>query len=163
MVNIDSYAYITELILQHSLSQNTPWMIAALLQKELQVMLVDDNVIDHFIINKYFQKSGFANPAMCFAGAAEALLFLRNASVNDLPHLIFLDINMPGMNGFDFLEAFALLDSHATTHCKIVMLSSSLNEEDIQRSTANAFVISYLTKPLTNEKLVEVFQKLVSD
>ena len=123
-------------------------------------MLVDDNVIDHFIIIKYFQKAGITHPVQCFAGAAEALLFLRNAAINDLPHLVFLDINMPGMNGFDFLDAFSLLGSHITNQCKIVMLSSSLNAEDIQRATANPYVISYITKPLTNEKLLDIITEL---
>jgi CheY-like chemotaxis protein len=129
-------------------------------QKHTRTMSIDDNLIDQFLVSTFFRKHGFVHEVMCYSTAEDALLFLNNAADEEqLPGLVLLDINMPVMNGFDFLDAFLHLDNKIKNHCKIVMLSSSFSESDIEKATANPYVRFYLDKPLTVEKLKPVLQE----
>jgi len=127
-------------------------------EKAITMMLVDDSVINHYIVKTIFRKEGFINEVICFEGAAEALMQLSNIDESNLPDIILLDINMPGMNGFDFLEAFNELSSVVKQKCKIVMLTSSMNAADVERATSNPYVKFYLHKPLTKESISQLLK-----
>ncbi len=122
-------------------------------QKAITIMLVDDSVINHYLIKTLFRKQGFTNEVSCFESAEEALMQLRNTDEYSLPDVIILDINMPGMNGFDFLHEFDGLGDNIKQRCKIVMLSSSMDTADINRATSNPFVRLYLHKPINKESI----------
>jgi len=129
-------------------------------KKYYAVMLVDDNEIDNLINQKMIEASGIAEHIFVHSGAKSAIEFLKNieklAKVPVdlyLPEVIFLDIDMPLMDGFQFLDEFGKLSESIKNHCNIVMLTSSLNPQDMNKAKKNQFVLKYLNKPLTQENL----------
>lgn len=123
-----------------------------------KVMIVDDAEIDRFLAKKILTKHSFAKDVLPLDSAASALDYLADNKENRdaLPDLIFLDINMPKMNGFDFLEEYKKLPETVKKKCIIVMLSSSLLPEDQELALNNPYVCQFLNKPLTVSKLKEV-------
>jgi len=119
------------------------------------VMLVDDNDTDNFISKRIIQLTKFANRTEVKNSGKSALEYLstNKDSIENLPDLIFLDINMPIVDGFVFLYEFEKYDSLVKNKSKIVILSSSDNKRDIDKIVNNNFVIKFLTKPLTADAL----------
>jgi CheY-like chemotaxis protein len=128
-----------------------------------RVMSIDDNTIDHFVIRHVIIKESFAKEIIFFTSGEEALIYLINNKDNiaELPEMILLDINMPEMNGFDFLEEFSKLDGSIKAHCKVVMLSSSISATDKEKVEQNSYVKLYVNKPLTTEKLEKILTALI--
>lgn len=117
--------------------------------KYSKVLLIDDNSLDNFVNKKLLESIGFAQEVNAFQSPVEALDFIKNAKHTELPEVIFLDINMPEMDGFQFLDAFALLTEATQNQCKIIMLSTSESFKDLNRANKNRFIKKFLNKPLT--------------
>lgn len=94
------------------------------------------------------EKAGIADEICTLHSGMEALEYLKNYQENGLPDVIFLDINMPIMSGFDFLDEFVALDPAIHAHCRIFVLSSSTDSLDLERANQNPFVQKMITKPL---------------
>lgn len=118
------------------------------------VMLVDDSKVDNFINTKILEMSEKARNIQVFDDASNALDFLRKTQ--DLPNVIFLDIYMPSMNGFDFLEEFNTLPVHIKDKSKIILLSSAFETLELERLKKYNWVSGYIVKPLTYESLNDV-------
>ncbi|GGB22418.1 response regulator [Mucilaginibacter rubeus] len=118
-------------------------------------MLIDDNYIDSFITRRVLESSNFAEDIIVRHSPMEAIESLKDGSVN--PDVIFLDIRMPIMTGFEFLHEFAGLDI-AKKGIKIYMLSSSLDPTDIRNSEDNKHITQFIHKPLTVKALEEICQ-----
>ncbi len=119
------------------------------------VLLIDDESIDNFINERVITTSYFAEHVIVKTSPEEGLEFLRK-NIDHLPQVIFLDLNMKGHDGFWFLEQFQLLaleNSIYKEKCKIIVLSSSISEEEIVKASANPNVFKYLNKPLTEKYL----------
>jgi len=123
------------------------------------VMLIDDNEIDNLINQKMIEAADITENIYTHTGAKSAIEFLRNleklegVAENILPEVIFLDIDMPLMDGFQFLDEFEKLGSNTKDKCKIVMLTSSINPQDVNKSKNYLYVKKYINKPLSQENL----------
>ena|SRR5687767_9436416 len=120
-----------------------------------RVMLIDDNDIDNLINSRIITAHNFASFVDVKTTTASALEHLR-ALAADSPHIptvIFLDLNMPVMDGFGFLEEFEKMAEHIKTGCKVVVLSSSISPDDINKASTNAYVVKYINKPLNESYL----------
>ena len=124
----------------------------------ITIMLIDDNKIDLFIHGEVVKRISSVKAVLEFTFAGDAFAYLEEQSAATWPHVILLDIHMPMMDGFEFLANYAKLPAELRRHCKVIMLSSSLNGEDHQRAKASELVHDFLGKPLDVEKLRRVIQ-----
>jgi len=122
------------------------------------VLLIDDNEIDNFVAKKVIEKSGFAEKVIAVQSARNALDYLNteSSSKDELPDIIFLDIGMPEMDGFEFLEEYENLNKIVVNNCKVVVLSSSLDIDDYNRANRNKLVRKFINKPLSKKSLMEI-------
>lgn len=118
-------------------------------------LLIDDNYIDNFVTRRILESSNFAEQIIVKQSPAEAISSLRDGSIK--PDVIFLDIRMPLMNGFEFLQEYDLL-SIDKENIKIFMLSSSLDPTDMKASLGNKYITQFIHKPLTTKALQEICQ-----
>ncbi|MGD1844505.1 MAG: response regulator [Salibacteraceae bacterium] len=120
-----------------------------------KVLIVDDDPTNNFICTKIISIANFAKDVHGCLSAAEALEYLkeRMQDANLLPDLIFLDINMPIMNGWKFLDEYQKLLPGFDKKIVLFMLSSSVHKEDIRRARGYEEVADYVSKPLTVDTL----------
>ncbi len=130
------------------------------------VLLVDDNESDNFIHQKVIEKAGITNFIKIALNGKEAIDFLmtqRELGLRDhsfpRPELIFLDFNMPLMNGWEFLEEYQQLDDGQKGKAIIIMLTTSLKPTDVATAEKTLGRGCFLYKPLTLEMLDEIIQK----
>ncbi len=116
-------------------------------------LLIDDNYIDNFVTRKILESSNFAENIIVVGSAAEAIGLLKKGTLR--PDAIFLDVRMPLMSGFEFLEEYAKIDFDKD-NVKIFMLSSSLDPVDLRKSTDNKYITQFIHKPLTQKALEEL-------
>ncbi len=121
-----------------------------------RVLLIDDNDIDNFINERMITTNQFSKEVVVKNSGENALKYLHdNATEMDvLPQVIFLDLNMPIMDGFAFLVEFEKLPENIRNGCKVIVLSSSISPEDINRASTNPYVVKYVNKPL-NERVLD--------
>lgn len=119
------------------------------------VLLIDDSELDNFINRTVIRLCNYSKKITHFESPLKALEFLTGADQDNtkIPEIIFLDLSMPVMDGFRFLTEFGKLPESITKRSKIVVLTSSINNADVERSYKNEHVIKFLNKPLTKEKL----------
>lgn len=124
-------------------------------------MVIDDNDVDLYISKRVMEKSSFAEEVLLMDSAKEALAYLDTHAENadELPALIFLDINMPEMNGFEFLDEYVKLADRIKRKCIIMMLTTSVHPQDKARVDGNPYVSRYLNKPLNEERLRSLNQE----
>ncbi|RXG13306.1 response regulator receiver domain-containing protein [Leeuwenhoekiella aestuarii] len=125
------------------------------------IFIIDDSSIYHFMMLHKLKLLGFDEEVKAFLDGEEALDFL-NQNLDDthlLPDLIFLDINMPVMSGFDFLEEFAEIKPKIDKEITIYVVSSSVDDVDIERAKNNEHVHSYIIKPFQMEDLKSILKE----
>ena len=126
------------------------------------ILLVDDNEVDNMVNLRMMEKSNFAENIFTFTSGKGALEFFKNIDrisnfpENLIPQIIFLDINMPVMNGFAFIKAINKLSKKITDNLRIVLLSQSDSPQDIKQAKTLNYVVEYVVKPLNEAKLKEL-------
>lgn len=121
------------------------------------IMLVDDNEIDLFLHEKLIRLSGISEHIVHFTTAREALESLSKNTV--IPNIILLDIQMPEMDGFDFLKVYEQMTHINKENTRIFMVSSSLDFGDISKAKANPLVAEFIKKPLNVKELKDLLDK----
>jgi CheY-like chemotaxis protein len=116
-------------------------------------LLIDDNYIDNFVTRRLLESSNFAQNIIVSESPTDAIKQLGDGTVK--PDVIFLDIRMPLMTGFEFLDAYDKLPIDKTV-TKIFLLSSSFDPTDIKRSSDNKYITHFIHKPLTHKILEEL-------
>lgn len=116
------------------------------------IILIDDDEIVRFVVEKIILKAAISKQFVAFQSATEALNDLSSSS-REGKNLILLDINMPLVSGWDFLDAFQNLPESITSKYVVNVLSSSINQSDKNRALSYPFINQYLTKPLSVEQL----------
>lgn len=130
-------------------------MIGTKVAKYNTIMLIDDNEIDNLINQKMLEAANFGSRILTHSGARAALESLKNLEklsqmdATLIPEVIFLDIDMPLMDGFQFLEEYEKLSENIKGSAKIVMLTSSLNPQDLNKAKKSKYVVKYINKPLS--------------
>ncbi|HYG04209.1 MAG TPA: response regulator [Chryseosolibacter sp.] len=125
------------------------------------IALVDDDKIFQLTASKTIKATNLTEQVLQFDNGEDALIFLREniGNVNTLPDYIFLDINMPFVDGWMFLEDYAHLKNKLGKPVTIYMVSSSIDPRDITRAKNNEHVSDYVIKPVTRERFIELLQK----
>ncbi len=122
------------------------------MEKKFNFLLIDDDDIFNYLSKRILLKSNAANSIIDFTGAKSALEFIK--STNSEIDIILLDINMPIMNGFDFLDSFIRL---ANKQISVYMLTSSIDDADMIKSLKYPCVKGYFSKPLTTDTIGQIY------
>ncbi|WP_242928723.1 response regulator [Pontibacter vulgaris] len=121
-----------------------------------RVVLIDDDQVNNFVCESIIKNEKFAEEVISFEWAEEALSFLKEATEKapaSFPELIFLDINMPGMDGWSFIDEYRKLPEEVTGRCNLFMLSSAVDRKDIVSAKSLEEVKDFFSKPLSPEIL----------
>lgn len=124
-------------------------------QRVIKVYIVDDDNVYRFTTEKYIQMLNLSVEVKSFVDGEEAIDDLKEqiGSKGALPDIILLDINMPVMDGWDFLEEYEEFKSQLTNNIKIYLITSSEDERDRGRAQHYSSVSDYLVKPINEEYL----------
>jgi CheY-like chemotaxis protein len=124
-----------------------------------KVAIIDDDEIFQFTTKIKFEKLGLVEDVMIFNDGEEAIQFIQSGNKEDMPEILLLDINMPIVDGWDFLELFEKVPKEKKQMMEILMLSSSINPDDVKRAEANAYVVDYITKPISDADVKKIFRQ----
>lgn len=127
-----------------------------------RILVIDDNDTDLLIASIVLDRSGFKGNLVTKTSARAGLDYLTslNENLELWPNIIFLDINMPLMNGYGFVEEFEKFSSNLKNVSNIVMLTSSDNKTDLDSFLNKTFVRDYFPKPISTESVQSIFEKL---
>ena len=122
------------------------------------VLLVDDSEIDVLVNRRLMELTCFASRVTVTSSGEEGLHYLREECSNteQAPEWIFLDMHLPMMSGYDFIEEFKSLPDHIRSKSKIIILSVFNKPEQLKKVFENSFVVGQLDKPLTQQALHEI-------
>ena len=116
-------------------------------------MLIDDSETDNFIHSRRFKKMELTDKIVVRQNGQLGLEYLKTTGADGRPDLLFLDINMPVMNGWEFLDAYEDLHEDQRARVTIVMLTSSVGDTDLARAENYSVIDGHEAKPLTRDKL----------
>ena len=123
-----------------------------------KVIIIDDSTFDRKLTERVISKYSFAAQVTTFHSATDALAYLHSVEnkPDEFPGMIFLDIYMPVMNGFEFLDKYMELPEKAREHCAVIMISSTFRIEDSERASRYPAVKKFLYKPFSEQMLAEL-------
>lgn len=124
--------------------------------------LVDDDDVFVFLTTKAIEQTNLVDLIKVFGNGLDALNFLKENknNVDALPEIILLDLSMPIMNGWQFLEEYTKLNPTIEKKITIYICSSSISPDDVTRAKTISEVSDYIIKPITKDKLIDLIKKL---
>ncbi len=124
--------------------------------------LVDDDDVFVFLTKKTIEQTKLVDLIKVFGNGLDAINFLKENKNNVavLPEIILLDLSMPIMNGWQFLEEFTKINPSLGKKITIYICSSSISQDDITRAKSINEVSDYIIKPITKDKLIDLIEKL---
>ena len=124
--------------------------------------LIDDDNIFVFLTKKTIQLTNLVDLIKVFENGLDAINYLKENRDNPevLPEIILLDLSMPIMNGWQFLEEFTKINSSIGKKITIYICSSSISHDDISRAKSISEVSDYIIKPVTKDKLIDLIKNL---
>jgi CheY-like chemotaxis protein len=133
-----------------------------------QILCIDDDPITLMLCKKVIIKASFSNEIITSQNGEEALHYFNKikytnnieSKLKKYPQLIFLDLNMPVMGGWEFLDIFNTADYSEFNTIKVVVLSSTIDPEDLEKSKTYPMVIDFLSKPITLAMLEYLTNKI---
>ncbi|HEY4326875.1 MAG TPA: response regulator [Mucilaginibacter sp.] len=128
---------------------------------DTNILVIDDEYLSSYISERLIKKVKQDSQVTTYLDGKKAidkLVEIKKQDVNLLPDYIFVDLFMPTMGGWEFLEQFRALDIDPQGKCKIYILTSSLYPDDVEKSASHNNIIDYLIKPLDFEKLKKIFE-----
>lgn len=131
------------------------------MNKELRsILLIDDNPDDNFFHERAIRKVNSESVVVAKDSGFDALEYLKSTECHT--DLIFLDINMPKMNGWEFLVQYGELSEDLKCDTLIIMLTTSDNIDDLEKARISSSVTDFITKPLTKEKMDSICKRYFS-
>lgn len=127
-----------------------------------KTVLIDDSDIDLFIQRRFLEVYEFSNHLVVYKSASEALNWLKQLDNESPPDVIFLDLNMPEIDGFGFLKKFNSLPEKVKAKSRIVVLTSSNSSQDKDQVFQNQNVIQFITKPLKQSD-IENLKRIIQE
>lgn len=129
-----------------------------------KVFCIDDDPITLMLCKKVMQRVEFAEDIDTLQNGEEAItLFENNQNSNqekeNIPELIFIDLNMPIMNGWEFLDIYHKKEYHKKFKTQFIILSSTIDPKDVEKSKSYPMVVDFLSKPITKTMLEELKSK----
>jgi len=124
------------------------------------VLLIDDDEDDNYFHRLVLEESSSVENIIIAESSIEALEYIRSEKIN--PDIIFLDVNMPKMNGWEFIEEYEKIKTHETLNPVILMLTTSPNRMDKERAKNVPEIKGFETKPLTAESFNKILTKYFS-
>ncbi len=128
-----------------------------------KTVLIDDSDIDLFIQRRFLEVYNFSSELFLYKSAEEALDWLQHLNGESTPDVIFLDLNMPELDGFSFLKNFKELPEQIQSKSKIVVLTSSNSAKDREQAFTFKNVIQFITKPLKQNDIEELKRLITAD
>ncbi|WP_157976107.1 response regulator [Lewinella sp. IMCC34191] len=119
-------------------------------------MLIDDSETDNFIHSRRLKKMGLSDQIVIRMDGRQGLAYLTETDANGRPDLLFLDINMPVMDGWEFLDEYQQLPADKRAQVTVVMLTSSVGDTDYARAHAYTIIDGHEAKPLTEDKITNL-------
>lgn len=133
-------------------------------QKLNSVLLIDDDAATNFINSFLLKQMDCTEQIIVKENARAGLDYLKQA-ISDIsvPDLIFLDINMPGMDGWDFVAEYQKFPRHTTSSAALIMLSTSQNPDDLEKANQIREIAQFQSKPLSKEKMNAILHQFFPD
>ena len=128
------------------------------MKEKVKIFIIDDDEIFQFITRKSFEKLERKDDLLFFHNGEDALNYIKDSGANDqsIPDVIFLDINMPIMDGWDFLDELGKLNISTSRTPYIYMVSSSIDDKDATKSKLYPMIKDYISKPITDVNITEI-------
>lgn len=131
------------------------------------ILCIEDDAITLMLYKMVLTKASFTNEIITTTNGEEALNYINklkeansDGTIKNVPQLIFLDLNMPVMGGWEFLEIFSSSEYAEYNHIKVIILSSTVDPDDLEKSKKYSMVIDFLSKPISRELLEYIKSKI---
>jgi CheY-like chemotaxis protein len=119
----------------------------------MTTFLIDDDQIGNYLTESLLRLEGFSDSIRTFESAESALKALQQPGLREVPKVIFLDLNMPVMNGWQFLDALAPYADELRSRCRIFVLTSSLALADMEKARTYDLVTGLIHKPIDSGEI----------